>query len=312
MGCAGNASAAPRTRLIRLIPPHHPSACPYTSATTPTLTPTPTQLQPQPNSQPPQKHNGALIELLLAANADASIANKWGATALDNAIAVDNKQQGSQAVALLRAATKGQKGGGGASGAGSSADGAARGWGEGPGSADGVPKGEREKAAKKRREANKRRAAAAKAREAQEEEKAQHQALRRKRAELEMRLKEMTEALEGVMSMVAPPPDARSRVIGERPVIDRSRSPPKASATQALKAALGEAETLGGCNPTVLGQAKNRLQQAAEVREVHKRREADRGRSPTKKAKPKAPGEKSAAEDLAKLERKLVRAKARR
>lgn len=95
---------------------------------------------------------------------------------------------------------------------------------------------------------------------------------------------------------------------------ERSRSPPKAAATRALREALDEARGVGGCNMAVLGQAEAALKQAEEMRERQKRDAArqgeKRGRSPARRT-PGGVRQKSADDELAKLERKLIRQKAR-
>ena len=259
-----------------------------------------------------RKHNEQMLRLLLDAGARMDVVNKWGATALDNAEAVNRT---ADATLLLRsrataAKSRQQQQQQQQQQQGSSPDDKA--WGEGPGLSDGAPKGVKAQAAKRRHAANERREAALRAREEQEKEKGEQQALRRKRAVVEMRLKELCDSMLSEAALPkAKDPRARS------PPDARSRSPPKASQTKELREALSEAKELGGCNTTVIGAAESKLKQAEELRERQKRdaarqAERERGRSPSKGGRgQKRPGEKSEEEKLANLERKMLR-KARR
>ena len=294
-----------------------------------------------------RKHNAALLELLLAGGASPFVFNKWGATALDNAVAVAGGGATAQvAIDLLRRKEKvlrakqqkqqqGQQqgeppppgsaeGAAGGAGGGSPSTGAAgaaeRGssssspvWGEGPGVTSGKPRGMKAKAAARRKAANERREAALKARDAQEDEKAKTMKLRRQRQAVELRLKGLCDAISLPPAPSLPPQPAAGAGGRNGRSASPPKEPPKAQATKALREALDEATALGGCNTTVIGAAVAMLKHAEELRERAKRdaaraAEKQRGRSPGGK---KLPGEKNPEEEMAKLERKLLRQQAR-
>ena len=279
-----------------------------------------------------RKHNGAIIELLLHAGASALIVNKWGASALDNAKAVRGD---SRAVELLAeaAAVQSKKGFLFSTGqqqqqqqqqqqAGQQQqEEEAMGrlgetetvvaGGEASRLAHGVPRGEKAKAAQRRQAANQRREAALKARDAQEEAKAKDLLLRRQRAAVELKLRELGDAVSPALLDV----NVRAKV-GDTHLRARAASPPKLATTQALRDALEAAKELGGCNSQVIGEAEAKLMQAQELRARQKRdaerkTEKERGRAQQSPGGKRRPGEKSEQEKMAQMEKKLLRQRAR-
>jgi hypothetical protein len=157
-----------------------------------------------------------------------------------------------------------------------------------------LPRSQKAKAAKMRETANQRREAALKAVAHQEEAKATDLKLRRERAALELRLKDLCDAVVPIAD------DAMKAKIGDTHLKTRGASPPKKGTTDALREALDAAAALGGCNAALLGEAQSKLMQAMELRARHTAEK--KSHKPERKA-----GEKSEEEKLAQMEKKLLR-----
>ena len=274
-----------------------------------------------------RKDHVELLRLLIAAGASLTKQNKWGATALEQATSFSQ----ARAVELLRAEEKRQRDGGGDGGdggaraVGSSGGGGGGGkkrapkgsppngggggspptaatkaaWGEGPGLKEkkGVPPALREAQAKRRAAAEKRRQEAMKAREVQDVERAKDQEVRRRRANLEARLRDLMDAASAFDGAGAT--GGGPRATGSN---SRTKSPPKKSLMDNLSAAIKEATEIG-LLPTLIEQAQEKLR-GAEMR-----REEARQRKAQAEAKgPKGrPGEKDPNDEMAKMERKLAK-----
>ena len=162
-----------------------------------------------------------------------------------------------------------------------------------------MPPALREAQAKRRAAADKRRQEVVKAKEVADAERAKDQELRRRRAALEQRLKDLIDT-----ASAYEPGGGGPRATGSN---SRTKSPPKRSVLDALSSAIKEAMELGVL-PTLLEAAQEKLRGAEMAREEVKRRKAE---AEAKAAKAKAES-KNPNDEMAKMERKLAKKVGRR
>lgn len=299
-----------------------------------------------------RKNNLELLEMLLQAGADPTLINKWGATPLQQAVsfqqdvaaqrlqAEEKKSKKPPASAALAAMDAAKYGGQPPpkQPATKHQPAAKPAWGEGPGDQGlslAQPMALKQERQRRKAEADRRRIEAQETRAKQEEDKAKDLENRRQKQELELRLKDLLDNLQGPLGRVtssgaflagkpAPKAQEQARDVAKQPRrsktpeqrqgrqqrrspeekanVGRSRSPPKPKLIKELAQVIEAART-AGCAAPLLEMATANLQQAKAMAKAAA--EAKKDKSPP--GGKKAGGGDDMDKEMRRMEKKLGR-----